>query len=160
VKCAPGPGTIHKADCAPIAQEYLRNRKIVLHTDSARSYKAKVKGVAHDAVVHCEKKQTRGGKVTWSLPQYVRVDTNRLPDGKTLKVKAGTKHVDCAWRFLKDLRRNQRVKAGTKAIRAAIRSAQYECWNRGADLWLKTGELVMSEYLFKFWDWKFRVRRS
>ena len=33
--------------------------------------------------------------------------------------------------------------------------AQYECWNRGADLWLKTGDLVkdqryaMSLFLFK-----------
>ena len=47
------------------------------------------------------------------------------------------------------------VKAGTTAIRAAIRSAQCEYWNRGADLWLKTGDLVkdqryaMSLFLFK-----------
>jgi hypothetical protein len=55
-------------------------------------------------------KQKRGGKVTWSSPQYVRFVTYRLPDGKTLKAKAGTQHVDRAWRFLKDrLRRNQRV---------------------------------------------------
>ena len=47
------------------------------------------------------------------------------------------------------------VKAGTTAIRAAMRSAQCEYWNRGADLWLKTGDLVkdqryaMSLFLFK-----------
>jgi hypothetical protein len=84
----------------PIAQKYLLNRKIVLHTDSVKNYKAKVKGV-----VCCrplQEEETRGGKVTWSSPQYVRVVTHPLPDGKILKVKAGTQHVDCASRFPKD----------------------------------------------------------
>ena len=115
--------------------------------------KAKVKGVLHDAVVHCKKKQLVKGKAKWAAPQYVRVVSQKLPGGKVLKVKAGTQHIDRAWRFLKDrLRLNQHVKAGTKAIRNRIRSAQYEYWHRGSDLWLHTGILVkeaMSHYVHK-----------
>eukprot|EP00438_Fugacium_kawagutii_P007345 Skav219312 [mRNA] locus=scaffold1152:119024:120103:- [translate_table: standard] len=153
VKRAPGPGAIHKMDWAPIAEKHLVDRKVVLHTDSAKSYKAKTRGVLHDCVVHCKKKQVHKGKVKWSAPQYVRVVTHKLPGGKTLKVKAGTQHIDRAWRFIKDrIRRNQKIKAGTKAIRARIRGAQYEYWFRGCDLWLKTGELAkdaMSAFVSK-----------
>ena len=101
VKRAPGrPWGDSQSRLGPIAQKYLLNRKIVLHTDSVKNYKAKVKGV-----VCCrplQEEETRGGKVTWSSPQYVRVVTHPLPDGKILKVKAGTQHVDCASRFPKD----------------------------------------------------------
>ena len=66
-----------------------------------------------------------------------------LPNGKTLKVKAGTQHIDRAWRFLKDrLHVNQNVRAGSRALRVRIRSAEYEYWMRGQDLWSKTGDLV------------------
>eukprot|EP00438_Fugacium_kawagutii_P017962 Skav200462 [mRNA] locus=scaffold5059:65825:76052:- [translate_table: standard] len=143
VKRAPGPGAIHKMDWAPIAEKHLVDRKVVLHTDSAKSYKAKTRGVLHDCGVHCKKKQVRKGKVKCSAPQYVWVVTHKLPGSKTLKVKAGTQHIDRAWRFIKErIRRNQKIKAGTKAIRARIRGAQYEYWLRGCDLWLKTGELA------------------
>ena len=155
VKRAPGPGAIHKIDWAPLANKHLANRQVVLHTDSAKSYRAKVKGVLHDAVVHCKKKQLVKGKAKWAAPQYVRVVSHKLPGGKVLKVKAGTQHIDRAWRFLKDrLRLNQHVKAGTKAIRNRIRSAQYEYWHRGSDLWLHTGILVkeaMSHYVHKIY---------
>ena len=153
VKRAPGPGAIHKIDWTLLADKHLKDRKIVLHTDSAKSYKTKVPGVVHDSVVHCEKKVIRKGKATWSAPQYVRVVSHKLPGGKVLKVKAGTQHIDRAWRFLKErIRRNQNVRAGTKAIGIRIRAAQYEYWFRGADMWLKTAELVqdvMSTYLAK-----------
>ena len=98
-----------------------------------------MKGVLHDAVVHCKKTQSPCGKKTqWRSPQYVRVVNHMLPNGKTLKVKAGTQHIDRAWRFLKDrLHVNQNVRAGSRALRVRIRSAQ-----RGQDLWSKTGDLV------------------
>ena len=142
---APGPGAIRKVDWQPLATKHLLNSHVVLHTDSAKSYKARVKGVLHDAVVHCKKKTLSpcGKKTQWRSPQYVRVVNHKLPNGKTLKVKAGTQHIDRAWRFLKDrLHVNQNVRAGSKALCARIRSAQYEYWMRGHDLWSKTGELV------------------
>ena len=141
VKRAPGPGAIHKVDWKPLAFKHLARRKVILHTDSAKSYKAKVPGVLHDKVIHCKKKVRKGNKTSWAAPQYVRVVRHKLPDGRVLSVKAGTEHIDRAWRFLKDrLRRNQNVKAGSAAIRRQIRSAQYEYWFRGADLWDKTGD--------------------
>ena len=54
-----------------------------------------------------------------------------MPDGSAIKVKAGTQRVDRAWRFIKARpHKNQKVKAGSKRIRARIRSAQYEYWCR------------------------------
>ena len=107
----------------------------------------------HDAVVHCKKKRIVRGKVTWAAPQHVRVTTHKVAKGKILKVKSGTRHIDRAWRFLKErVRGNQQVKAGTKAIRACSRAAQYEYWLRGRNLWLCTGHLVtkhVTEYLYK-----------
>ncbi len=51
------------------------------------------------------------------------------PNGKTLNVKAGTQHIDHAWRFLKDrIHVNQSERAGSKALRARIRSTQYKYW--------------------------------
>ena len=53
---APGPGPIRKRDWAPLAEKWLKNRAVVLHTGGAKSYRMKVDGVKHDWVVHMEKK--------------------------------------------------------------------------------------------------------
>ena len=42
VKRAPGPGAIHKTDWTPLAGKHLADRKVVLHTDSAKSCRTKV----------------------------------------------------------------------------------------------------------------------
>lgn len=153
VKRAPGPGAIHKVDWAPLAQKHFAGRKIILRADAAKSYRAKVKGVLHDAVVHCKKKRVVRGKVIWVAPQYARVTTHKVAKNKTLKVKSGTQRIDRAWRFLKErVRRNQQVRAGAKAIRARIRAAQYEYWFRGHDVWVCAGHLVMKRvaaYMYK-----------
>ena len=56
VKNAPGPGAIRKVDWLPLGVKHLKDRKVVLHTDSARSYKLKLSGVVHDSVVHCKER--------------------------------------------------------------------------------------------------------
>eukprot|EP00438_Fugacium_kawagutii_P027388 Skav208435 [mRNA] locus=scaffold1952:79215:80105:+ [translate_table: standard] len=143
VKRAPGPAAIRKVDWKPLGVKHLQDRKVVLHSDSARSYKLKLSGVVHDAVVHCKKRVKVNGKHQWVKPKYTRVTCHKLPGGKKLKVKAGTQHIDRAWRFLKDrLPVNQSLLPGSCALHAKIRSAQYEYWHRGDDLWLGTGELV------------------
>lgn len=153
VKRAPGPGAIRKVDWKPLAVKHLQDRKIALHSDSAKSYKLKVSGMVHDAVVHCKKRVKVNGKFQWLKPKYTRVVKHKLPDGKYLSVKAGAQHIDRAWRFLKDrLPLNHSMLTGSSALRAKIRSAQYEYWHRGEDLWLGTGELVkqaMDMYLHK-----------
>ena len=109
--------------CRSIAQR----SPMILHTDSARSYKAKVRGVLHDSVVHQKKRVKVRGKFVWKSPNFVKLVTHKLPCGKKLRVKAGTQIIDRTWRFIKDrLRLNQFTKVGSSLLRAQIRSAQYE----------------------------------
>ena len=77
VKRAPGPGAIRKTEWKLIAKELLLDRKVILYTDSAKSYKLKLSGVLHDKVVHCKKRVKVKGKwqCTCSNPQaagYIR----------------------------------------------------------------------------------------
>ena len=135
----------------PLGVKHLKDGKVVLHTDSARSYKLKLSGVVHDSVVHCKKRMKIRGKYHWVKPKYVTLKTHKLPNGEKIVRKAGTQHIDRAWRFLKErLDLHQFFSPGTAALRAKIRSAQYEYWQRGDDLWLHTGLLVkqaMAPYL-------------
>jgi hypothetical protein len=144
---APGPGAIRKVDWKPLANKWLVGKKVILHTDSARSYKAKVPGVLHDSVVHQKKRTKVRGKWVWKNPTFVKLRTHKLPNGKTIRRKAGTQIIDRAWRFIKDcLRLNQFTKVGSLLLRAQIRSAQYEYWHKGQDLWACTGQLL-SNYM-------------
>ena len=143
VRRAPGPGAIRKSDWQPFAQRFLANRKVILHTDSARSYRLKLPGMVHDAVVHKKRKVKKNGKWIWLRPTFVRVAKHKLPDGNTVTCKAGTQIVDRAWKFIKErLKRNQNAKVSSLMLTALIRSAQYEYWHRKDDLWVCTGDLV------------------
>ena len=44
VKRGPGPEAIHKIDWTPLADKHLAGRKVVLHTDSAKSCRNKWRG--------------------------------------------------------------------------------------------------------------------
>ena len=88
-KKAPGPGAIKKTDWQPLAKQYLQDRKVILHTDSARSYKTRVPGVLHDSVVHCKKRVKVQGKWVGKKPNYTKIVIHKLADGRKLKVKAG-----------------------------------------------------------------------
>ena len=129
VKRAPGPGAIRKIEWKALGSELLQDRKVILHTDSAKSYKLKLPRVLHDKVVHCKKRVKVNGKWQWQRPHYVWIVTHKLPGtkGKTLKVKSGTQVIDRCWRFLKErVLVNQHTKAGSAFLRAKLRSAQYE----------------------------------
>ena len=101
-KRAPGPGAVRKDDWVKIANAWLKDRSIILHTDSARSYRTKIRGVLHDAVIHQKKRIFHGGKWVWKSPTFVRLAKHKLPNGRKITVKAGTQVIDRAWRFLKD----------------------------------------------------------
>ena len=47
---APGPGAIRKVEWQPLAKKWLQDRRVVLHTASAKSYCTRVPGVLHDRV--------------------------------------------------------------------------------------------------------------
>ena len=53
---APGPGPISSEQWAPLKEHYLENNNLVLHTHSARAYKAPITGVVHTRVVRQVKK--------------------------------------------------------------------------------------------------------
>ena len=55
-KRAPGPGAVRRVEWKPLADKHLRNRSVIFHTDSAKSYKLRVDGVLHDRVVHAKKR--------------------------------------------------------------------------------------------------------
>lgn len=57
--------------------------------------------------------------------------------------KCGTQHIDRCWKFIKErLVKGSHVRAGSICLHRKIRSAQYEYWHRGDDMWVCTGELV------------------
>eukprot|EP00435_Cladocopium_sp_Y103_P047705 s613_g14.t1 len=148
---APGPGAIRKVEWEPLAKAWLANKKVILHTDAAKSYTCKVAGVLHDNVRHCKKRVKVAGKWQWKAPTYVRLVTHKLPGtNKKIQCKAGTQVIDRTWRFLKDrISCNQNCRVGTAALRAKLRSAQYEYWMRNTDLWLATGTLPLLEHQIK-----------
>ncbi|CAE7375364.1 unnamed protein product [Symbiodinium sp. CCMP2592] len=142
-KRSPGPGPIRKDEWRNIADKWLKDKQIILHTDSAKAYKQKVRGVHHGSVVHQKKRVKVGGVWTWQQPTYVKLKKITLPTGRKLTVKVGTQIVDRSWKFIKSrLRLNQHVQTGSAYMQACIRSAQYDYWHRGQDLWTCTGALL------------------
>ena len=98
---APGPGAIKKSDWKPFLLGRLQNRRVILHSDGARSYKMRAPGVLHDTIVHARKRVKLGGKWVWTRPQFSKVVSHKLPTGGAIKVKAGTQIIDRAWQLLK-----------------------------------------------------------
>ena len=143
VKRTPGPGAICKKEWEDLGNKLLKGRHVILHTDSAKSYTLKIDGVIHDRVVHCKKRVQVKGTVRYQNPKYVALVKHHIPNTKkVLTVKSGTQVIDRCWRFLKDrISRNQHSKAGSKLLRAKLRSAQYEYWHKDDDLWLHSGVL-------------------
>ena len=131
--------------------DLLGGRKVILHTDSAKSYKMHLDGVLHDRVIHCKKRVVSKGKFLWLQPKYVQLVTHKVPgSSKTIRVKAGTQIIDRCWRFLKSrIRMNQHTNAGSKLLRSRLRSAQYEYWLKNSDLWVDCGRLC-AEHMARF----------
>ena len=143
VQRAPGPGAVRKVEWRPFAQRWLQDRKVILHTDSAKSSRLRLRGVLHDRVVHCKKRVRVRGVWKWPVPRYTKIVTHKVPNSKkTLRVKSGTQSIDRWWRFLKDrVTLNQNAKVGSHMVRCKLRSAQYQYWLKNQDLWLATGNL-------------------
>ena len=55
-KRSPGPGPIRKNKWRKIADKWLKDKHVILHSDSDRAYKIKVRGVHHGSVVHQKKR--------------------------------------------------------------------------------------------------------
>ncbi|CAK0831513.1 unnamed protein product, partial [Prorocentrum cordatum] len=147
VKRAPGPGAIRKVDWAPLANRYLKGRRIILHTDRAKSYAMRVEGVLHDSVRHCKKRAKKNGKWVWMKPCYARLATHKLPCGRKLRTKAGSQVIDSAWKYIRSTLGGQTMVPNSETAATAIRSAQWLYWHRGKDLWAEMG----STFCANFW---------
>ena len=88
---APGPGPLRKVDWQPIYKQFIENRKIILHTDSARAYDAFTAGIGKTRVVHQIKKDAQGN---WVQPHFTKYEEVTVEDGKTIAVLAGTQYID------------------------------------------------------------------
>ena len=141
---APGPGAVRKVEWQPLAKKWLQDRNIILHTDSAKSYKATVPGVLNDRVIHKKQRIKVGTKFRWIAPKYVEMKCHKVPGSKKIiKTKSGTQMIDRCWRYLKErLNINQNCRVGSRMLKMKLRSAQYEYWCRGQDLWISTGQLI------------------
>ncbi|CAE7239342.1 unnamed protein product [Symbiodinium sp. CCMP2592] len=93
---SPGPGPIKKCDWKPIADKRLKDKQVLLHTDSARAYNSKTRGVLHASVVHKKRQVSVGGRWVWQQPTYVKLRKVLLPINKRLTVKIRTQIVDLA----------------------------------------------------------------
>ena len=129
---------------APSGQKHLQDKRVVFHTDSAKSYKLKMLRVVHDRVVHQKNPViNKSGKTTWLHPKYVKVTLHKLPGGKLFKCNAGTQIIDRRWRYLKErIHANQHARAASATLRTMPRAAQHQCWFHKEDMWLQTGGLM------------------
>ena len=128
-----------------IANKYLRNKKVILHSDGAKTYRLKttpVDGILHDWVVHKKKKGVIKGKTVWFKPKFVQVVEHRLPDGTIVRAKSGTQIIDRAWSFLRSYLKSRASQVGGGSYTARIRSAQWHYWHQGDDLWKAAGEML------------------
>ena len=147
---APGAGCIRAPEWKRIAHSMLRNRKVILHTDGARSYKLRVPGMLHDHVVHKKKPKTdrkgrvikKNGKTVWLKPFYTCTFKHRLPSGTELQVKGGTQVIDRVWQSLRKYCKHKPGKAGTAQIVRYVRAAQWCYWNQGKSMWSSTGRML------------------
>ncbi|CAE7495796.1 unnamed protein product, partial [Symbiodinium sp. KB8] len=84
-----------------IANKWLDDKQIILHTDSAKASKQKVRGMHPGSIIHQKIRIKAGGVWTWQQPTYVKLKKIPLPTGRKLTVKVGTQIVDCSWKFIK-----------------------------------------------------------
>ena len=146
---APGPGPITRRDWGPICKKLLENKRVILNTDGARSYRMginrarHVPGVIHNYVVH-KCKKTRVGVVR---PRYVSLFRNVLPSGDVIYTKAGTQVIDRVWRALRENCKHCPI-SRQPAFTAKVRTAQWRYWNTGCDLMVALGRDLQSQFFY------------
>ena len=141
---APGPGPIRTIEWTPFAMKHLQNRRVVLHTDGARAYKAHVPGMLHDHVVHMKKRVIVDGRARWMKPFFTKRFDHVAPDGNRIACIGGTQTIDRFWRTLRGSLIGRSCAVGSHAFVRRIRSCQWEYWFKGKDLWVKTGDMLQA----------------
>ena len=139
---APGPGPIRKLDWTPVAKKHIKGKKIVLHTDGARTYKLRINGVIHDQAIHKKKRVIENGVAKWIKPKYSKIVCHEVDNRQKLYVKTGTQIIDRFWGHLRAHLGRMKRQTGSQTLQSRIRSAQFTYWYKGEDLWLRTGDML------------------
>ena len=140
---APGPGAIRKQEWKSLAQKYLMNRNVILHTDGAKSYRQYIAGMLHDWAVHQKKLVVKHGVRTWLKPKYSVVVAHTLPNSSTLRVKSGSQIIDRFWSHLRTFTKSRsRASPGTQSLRRRVRMAQWTYWHHSKALWSHAGRAI------------------
>ena len=141
-KRSPGPGPITRKMWKPIAQRWVKDRRILLHSDSAKAYNLKVPGMVHTKVIHQKKKV--GDK--WVKPRYVEIENVTTDDGDTIVLKKGTQYIDGWWRLLRKEVRRTMPPSGSAHMNAVVKFAQWKTWHQSEDLWVALGRVLRWHY--------------
>ena len=127
---------------------------VILHTDGARSYLLKVKGMKHDWVAHKKKRVMIKGRAFWLKPKFSKVWWHNVAEEgapkKKLWVKTGTQIIDRAWGMMRKHIGTLSTGPASAMLRDKVRSFQWGYWNRGNDLWAETGAILRSEFEHDF----------
>jgi hypothetical protein len=139
---APGPGPIRVDDWLRLSQKWCVNRKLIIHSDSAKAYDRKVRGCLHDAVVHKKRRVFINGRWQWLKPVYTKIVKHVLPDTRrTIRVQAGTQYIDGFWRILRATVRPWRM-SDAAGLRRLTRVAQLRYWSRGKDFYIEAAKAL------------------
>ena len=131
---SPGPGPIDMKTWQHYAERYFRGKQVVIHTDSARAYRAPVQGCLQTRVVHQIKKIDG----VWTKPVFARTTLLDLPSGQRLAVKAGTQCIDGFWAHLRaHVGKNHH--SDENLVAELVRSCQFRWWCSGTDPMAKLG---------------------
>ena len=86
------------------------------------------------------------GQTVWVIPKYSEIKKHILPDGQNLFVKTGTQIIDRFWSHLRTHLGRRAHKVNNRSMWRRVRSAQWTYWEKGQDLWVRTGEMLRTLY--------------
>lgn len=119
----------------------MENRKIILHSDGARSYKLKLKDVFHHWVVHRKKLRKIRAKKVWVT--YVRKSFHKLPSGRKLWVKGGAQIIDRAWQVIRK-HLGPRTKQGPGTAALERRAFGTVVLLKRKNLWFESSKMIQT----------------
>lgn len=82
------------------------------------------------------------GKATWVKPRYTKIWTHILPNGRKLKVKAGTQIIDRFWGHLRTYLKHAARKVGSSTLTRKIKAAQWTYWYGRQHAWMATASML------------------
>ena len=136
---APGPGPIRKEEWTTFADQRLANRNIILHTDGARSYRAKVDGMLHDHVVHMKKPVMIEGRRRWLKPFFSKTFVHDLPNGEQVRCRGGSQIIDRFWRKLRAALVGRSGGPSSRTKERRVRACQWDYWHAKEETWAAVG---------------------